>query len=189
MLVILSWLVFWIPQDAVPARVALGSTTVLSIVTFTGSFRNTLPKVRCLKGHAPSGKFHGFLVRIAQILDWRKLSDFTYEELNYDQFFSAEFLQNKGIGKLEKFGQSFQDVIRFHPSHPQPKIQLITKLLNKSFNIAIDASMFFGHSLHTGDTAPLNGSVSSEGMLCCYVMLSCAALRCVCLSGLYSTVA
>jgi len=45
MLVVLSWLVFWIPQDAVPARAALGSTTVLSIVTFTESFRNGLPKV------------------------------------------------------------------------------------------------------------------------------------------------
>ena len=45
MLVVLSWLVFWIPQDAVPARIALGSTTVLSVVTFTGSFRSTFPKV------------------------------------------------------------------------------------------------------------------------------------------------
>ncbi|KAJ7391670.1 hypothetical protein OS493_017367 [Desmophyllum pertusum] len=45
MLVVLSWLSFWIPQDSIPARVALGSTTVLSIVTFTGSFRSSLPKV------------------------------------------------------------------------------------------------------------------------------------------------
>lgn len=45
MLVVLSWLSFWIPEDSVPARVALGSTTVLSVVTFTGSFRSSLPKV------------------------------------------------------------------------------------------------------------------------------------------------
>ena len=45
MLVVLSWLSFWIPKDSVPARVSLGSTTVLSIVTFTGSFRGSLPKV------------------------------------------------------------------------------------------------------------------------------------------------
>lgn len=49
MLVVLSWLVFWIPQDSVPARVSLGSTTMLSIVTFTGSFRKTLPKVSYIK--------------------------------------------------------------------------------------------------------------------------------------------
>ena len=50
MLVVLSWLLFWIPQDSIPARVSLGSTTVLSIVTFTGSFRNTFPKVFLLFG-------------------------------------------------------------------------------------------------------------------------------------------
>ena len=45
MLVVLSWMAFWIPQESIPARVALGSTTVLSIVTFTGSFRGSMPKV------------------------------------------------------------------------------------------------------------------------------------------------
>lgn len=49
MLVVLSWLLFWIPQESIPARVSLGSTTVLSIVTFTGSFRNTFPKVSYVK--------------------------------------------------------------------------------------------------------------------------------------------
>lgn len=49
MLVVLSWLSFWIPEDSVPARVALGSTTVLSVVTFTGSFRSSLPKVSYIK--------------------------------------------------------------------------------------------------------------------------------------------
>lgn len=49
MLVVLSWLSFWIPKDSVPARVSLGSTTVLSIVTFTGSFRSSLPKVSYVK--------------------------------------------------------------------------------------------------------------------------------------------
>ncbi|XP_074614033.1 glycine receptor subunit alpha-2-like isoform X1 [Acropora palmata] len=49
MLVVLSWLLFWIPQESIPARASLGSTTVLSIVTFTGSFRNTFPKVSYVK--------------------------------------------------------------------------------------------------------------------------------------------
>nr|XP_058970277.1 gamma-aminobutyric acid receptor subunit beta-3-like [Pocillopora verrucosa] len=49
MLVVLSWFSFWIPEESVPARVALGSTTVLSIVTFTGSFRSSLPKVSYIK--------------------------------------------------------------------------------------------------------------------------------------------
>lgn len=46
LIVLLSWLSFWIAQDAVPARVALGVTTVLTIVTLMGSFRSSVPKVR-----------------------------------------------------------------------------------------------------------------------------------------------
>ncbi|KAK3726296.1 hypothetical protein QZH41_012721, partial [Actinostola sp. cb2023] len=44
LIVVLSWLSFWISKDAVPARVALGITTVLTIVTLMGSLRNTVPK-------------------------------------------------------------------------------------------------------------------------------------------------
>lgn len=36
MIVILSFMALWLPQDAVPARVALGITTVLTIVYFLG---------------------------------------------------------------------------------------------------------------------------------------------------------
>lgn len=36
LIVILSFMALWLPQDAVPARVALGITTVLTIVYFLG---------------------------------------------------------------------------------------------------------------------------------------------------------
>ncbi|XP_031562308.1 gamma-aminobutyric acid receptor subunit beta-1-like [Actinia tenebrosa] len=49
LIVVLSWLSFWISKDAVPARVALGITTVLTIVTLMGSLRNTVPKVSYIK--------------------------------------------------------------------------------------------------------------------------------------------
>ena len=45
LIVMLSWLSFWISKDAIPARVALGVTTVLTIVTLMGSFRSSVPKV------------------------------------------------------------------------------------------------------------------------------------------------
>lgn len=45
LIVVLSWLSFWISKEAVPARVALGITTVLTIVTLMGSLRNSVPKV------------------------------------------------------------------------------------------------------------------------------------------------
>jgi len=46
LIVALSWLSFWVSKDAVPARVALVVTTVLTIVTLMGSFRSSVPKVR-----------------------------------------------------------------------------------------------------------------------------------------------
>ena len=45
LIVSLSWLSFWISKEAVPARVALGITTVLTIVTLMASFRQHVPKV------------------------------------------------------------------------------------------------------------------------------------------------
>lgn len=36
MIVLLSFMALWIPKDAVPARVGLGITTVLTIVYFLG---------------------------------------------------------------------------------------------------------------------------------------------------------
>ncbi|XP_074615162.1 gamma-aminobutyric acid receptor subunit beta-1-like [Acropora palmata] len=49
LIVVLSWMSFWISKDAVPARVALGITTVLTIVTLMGSLRNSVPKVSYIK--------------------------------------------------------------------------------------------------------------------------------------------
>ncbi|XP_020903215.1 glycine receptor subunit alpha-1 isoform X2 [Exaiptasia diaphana] len=49
LIVALSWLSFWISKDAVPARIGLGITTVLTIVTLMGSFRAQVPKVSYIK--------------------------------------------------------------------------------------------------------------------------------------------
>ena len=44
MVVILSWLSFWIDTDAVPARISLGLLTVLTITTQTSGISSKLPK-------------------------------------------------------------------------------------------------------------------------------------------------
>ncbi|XP_031562315.1 glycine receptor subunit alphaZ1-like [Actinia tenebrosa] len=49
LVVTLSWLSFWISKNAVAARIALGVTTVLTIVTLNGSYRSTVPKVSYIK--------------------------------------------------------------------------------------------------------------------------------------------
>ncbi len=45
LVVVLSWVGFWIDYRSTPARVALGITTVLTITTLANSIRATLPPV------------------------------------------------------------------------------------------------------------------------------------------------
>ncbi|CAH1256232.1 GABRB3 [Branchiostoma lanceolatum] len=49
LLVVLSWVSFWINPDAVPARVALGITTVLTMTTLITGARQALPKISYIK--------------------------------------------------------------------------------------------------------------------------------------------
>ncbi|XP_070533085.1 glycine receptor subunit alpha-3-like [Ptychodera flava] len=49
LLVVLSWVSFWISYDAAPARVALGVTTILTMTTLDSGIRATLPKVAYAK--------------------------------------------------------------------------------------------------------------------------------------------
>ena len=48
-LVILSWCCFWIDPSAVPARVALSITTILTTILLYGSVNSNMPKVILLK--------------------------------------------------------------------------------------------------------------------------------------------
>ena len=47
--VIISWFSFWISPDSPPARVGLGITTVLTMITISNSARAPLPKVSYTK--------------------------------------------------------------------------------------------------------------------------------------------
>jgi hypothetical protein len=49
MLVIVSWVSFWLDPHAVPARVSLGVTTLLTMSTQTGSINSALPPVAYTK--------------------------------------------------------------------------------------------------------------------------------------------
>ncbi|XP_040565593.1 glutamate-gated chloride channel isoform X1 [Lepeophtheirus salmonis] len=49
MLVIVSWVSFWLDPNAVPARVSLGVTTLLTMSTQTASISNSLPPVAYTK--------------------------------------------------------------------------------------------------------------------------------------------
>ena len=49
LIVVLSWVSFWLSWEAVPARVALGIMTVLTMVTLISSTNASLPKISYLK--------------------------------------------------------------------------------------------------------------------------------------------
>ncbi|KAM3922508.1 gamma-aminobutyric acid receptor subunit delta [Leptodactylus fuscus] len=49
LLVVMSWVSFWISQSAVPARVSLGITTVLTMTTLMDSARSSLPRASAVK--------------------------------------------------------------------------------------------------------------------------------------------
>jgi anionic glutamate receptor len=49
MLVIVSWVSFWLDQNAIPARVSLGVTTLLTMATQTSMINSSLPPVSYTK--------------------------------------------------------------------------------------------------------------------------------------------
>ena len=49
MIVIISWVSFWLNRNATPARVALGVTTVLTMTTLMSSTNAALPKISYVK--------------------------------------------------------------------------------------------------------------------------------------------
>ncbi|KAG7176463.1 Glutamate-gated chloride channel-like 15, partial [Homarus americanus] len=57
MLVIVSWVSFWLDQNAVPARVSLGVTTLLTMATQTSGINQSLPPVSYTK--KPLMRAHG----------------------------------------------------------------------------------------------------------------------------------
>ncbi|KAG8509287.1 Glycine receptor subunit alpha-1 [Galemys pyrenaicus] len=67
LIVILSWISFWINMDAAPARVGLGITTVLTMTTQSSGSRASLPKVSragaCRPHAAPA---HSHVPRLAR---------------------------------------------------------------------------------------------------------------------------
>lgn len=49
LIVVLSWVSFWIDVDAVPARISLGILTVLTMTTQTSGIHASLPRVSYIK--------------------------------------------------------------------------------------------------------------------------------------------
>jgi hypothetical protein len=49
LLVVISWVTFWLQADAAPPRVTLGTATMLAFITLNGGLTKNLPKVSYIK--------------------------------------------------------------------------------------------------------------------------------------------
>ncbi|WAR00425.1 GLRA2-like protein [Mya arenaria] len=58
LIVILSWVSFWLDIDAVPARISLGLLTVLTMTTQSAGARSSLPKFAFVNVNTRVGKRH-----------------------------------------------------------------------------------------------------------------------------------
>ena len=63
LIVILSWVSFWINVDASPARVSIGLLTVLTTTTMSSVARSSLPRVSYIK---VTQSFLSFILYFAQ---------------------------------------------------------------------------------------------------------------------------
>ena len=60
-IVVISWTSFWLERSAIPARVSLGVTTVLSITTLLSNSNDNLPPTAYPKVINEGGRRHGII--------------------------------------------------------------------------------------------------------------------------------
>lgn len=82
LIVMLSWIAFWISHNSTPARIALGITTVLTMTTLTNSARASLPKVSYVKS-----------------IEWFLILCFLYVFASLVEYACVSFEMNRNIKK------------------------------------------------------------------------------------------
>lgn len=94
LIVVLSWVSFWIHREATSDRVGLGITTVLTLSTISLDSRKDLPKVR-----------------YATALDWFLLSCFFYCIATLLQFAFVHYFTKVGSGEIPLDEDEWDDVV------------------------------------------------------------------------------
>ncbi|XP_045138363.1 gamma-aminobutyric acid receptor subunit alpha-2-like [Portunus trituberculatus] len=93
LIVVLSWVSFWINREATSDRVGLGITTVLTLSTISLDTRTDLPKVH-----------------YATALDWFILMSFGYCIATLLQFAAVHFFTKVGSGEIPADEEEWEDV-------------------------------------------------------------------------------
>uniref|UniRef100_A0A8D8QVM0 Gamma-aminobutyric acid receptor subunit alpha-6 n=3 Tax=Cacopsylla melanoneura TaxID=428564 RepID=A0A8D8QVM0_9HEMI len=96
LIVVLSWVSFWIHREATSDRIGLGITSVLTLSTISLDSRTDLPKVR-----------------YATALDWFLLMSFFYCIATILEFAAVHYFTKTGSGEIPFLVSS--DEIRVHP--------------------------------------------------------------------------
>ncbi|XP_053546332.1 gamma-aminobutyric acid receptor subunit delta isoform X2 [Bombina bombina] len=90
LLVAMSWVSFWISQSAVPARVSLGITTVLTMTTLMVSARSSLPRASAIKAL-------DVYFLICYVFVFAALVEYAFAHFN------ADYMKNQGVkSKIRK---------------------------------------------------------------------------------------
>nr|XP_022905767.1 gamma-aminobutyric acid receptor alpha-like [Onthophagus taurus] len=93
LIVVLSWVSFWIHREATSDRVGLGITTVLTLSTISLDSRTDLPKVR-----------------YATALDWFLLMSFFYCIATLLEFAGVHYFTKVGSGELPLEEEEWEDI-------------------------------------------------------------------------------
>ena len=100
LIVVLSWVSFWIHREATSDRVGLGITTVLTLSTISLDSRTDLPKVR-----------------YATALDWFLLMSFFYCIATLLEFAGVHYFTKVGSGEIPVDEDDWED---FNESEDEP---------------------------------------------------------------------
>ncbi|KAK2170562.1 hypothetical protein LSH36_2g12015 [Paralvinella palmiformis] len=112
LIVVLSWVSFWLSRDAVPARVALGITTVLTMTTLISSTNASLPKISYLKS-IDVYLVTCFVMVFASLLEYAAVS---YLSNRQKRKMAADSKRRASDGLLDKVAPQNQSPIMYRKS-------------------------------------------------------------------------
>ncbi|XP_048088008.1 glycine receptor, alpha 4a isoform X1 [Alosa alosa] len=148
LIVILSWVSFWINMDAAPARVGLGITTVLTMTTQSSGSRASLPKVSYVKA---------IDIWMAVCLLFVFAALLEYAAVNFVSRQHKEFIRLRKKQRRQRMTQSVYTLSSPDSGH-------CMAMINEEEDLVRDGRGFYfrgyglGHCLQTKDGTTVEGS-------------------------------